>query len=1145
MNEPLHLTTGTDFLFKYLARSAALEVSHSSLLKLPCAIPNMHPAYDGGPDTAGGREQTDGVTENPRELHNPRRARLPAWTIREIPDSPGCTLILNIAGRPQIVHHHVPKPIRFTSTRADMSMSIVTRAMSASAKAMAEAREVDSLIERAVARSTDIFDEETREAPEADGQLNSTKETLHKLPYSSGTDVGYIGQRSELQHAPGDSAATTEGNRPKQHRAGARSKDRYRASTEAAGQAVLETQLEAAAILQEREATSGGDQVNHLPSTESLTQQGSFFETGVSDAPRSLSYERQAETTGDNAAHSGAGVQLVSISSDDSLLNQPVSPIQMRVKDMSQTEPGYSQTPTKETAAQESQVGSLPDVSSSHVTLQQSNVSATQAIEYPPIPKPPNPLDEEVLPADMVHVSVTPVHSMCSQEDPSVVESFTDNLVNSKRPSSPGAAEREESVKKLKAEPEVRTTRRQRQNARVYAKRARRKAQLAAVENAKLVKKQGEESTRNGQKGLAKHEDLTSYNCAIAEGLQAPQEPKEWEKIQRGHDLEEIAQSRQDDAPKVDLQLQQEKANKETTQKDKSNAKEEPGASLEDLQIQQEEVALKESSQLEHGHHSSVEQAQYDYDNSLEGGLQSEEASSTKEATRLEENDATEEPALYQTDLSLGVEANRLRDISSDVIERITQEGITPRKDLQTVAIEGAMGKENSAVEILDPSQSNGATEQAQESMTAQDIRTLTSKDQFKKKRGLGRVKRLKKEATAARMALEEADNAEAEDGETSNTEGASVETTNVAGPENGSGEDSRLEATAKKKRPDKRTRMKLQQQTLEVQQVLEESLKVQQSVKAQQAPQAQQAQQALQAQKAQVAQYSFIYDAIEKTDIPHNLSQLEAIASRFADHFGQVKQTDVPLRASSHNQSHHDIQTPHENLHNAIQRNGMPQNLDQLQSMASRFAKFSTKVVPSNFLCFSSSSDAAHYGRMIEDTGLPLAHLKNDLEYQRRTLLPLLQAGPPVLTTATLAHGNILKDMPASVGNTEIAGIQADNQLRHQDALLSLLNFAVALPITAKYTYTNVLAEASSNAIQAYSQSAPYVQDNSAAVESSSLSVQGHALSTVSKKALRKAAQEKKMGELEKRLRALEVENRFLKGMRDEDMYHEARVQL
>jgi hypothetical protein len=846
---------------------------------------------------------------------------------------------------------------------------------------MAEAREIDLLIERATARSTDAFAAKPREASTPDAQFNLPTETSHSPSSPSGAHMEHIGQRSALQHAPGDGATTTERNQIKQLRAGAerkRVKERYPEPMEAAEMIVVERQLEATTLLQERKPTERSDKVNHFLSTVSLTQQGTASEVSMSDVPSSYEYERQVDLTGKYTARSGAGMQLVSISSDHSLPDQSANPIQARVSHMSQTESGYRQTPMQEAVAQGSQVSCLPDVSSSHVTTSAgqlsplSNVSAAQASQDAPIPKPLSLLDKEALPVDLVHVSMTPALTMRSHEDPSLVESFTSNLMSLKRLSSTGATERKEPVKDLKAEPEVRTTRRQRQNARGYAKKAR-KAQLAANEYVKLMEKPhdinspGEDYTQNGQKEFAKYENYTSNNCAIPEGLQAQQEPGESEKLDRGHDSEPLAQDWQDGPPEDDLQSEQKVATEETTQEDKSDATQDLGANPEVLHIQQE-AALK---------------------------------------------------------------------------------------------------------------------------------------------------KRLNKEETAARLALEELKKAE-----TANTEAQSVETANAASPNNGSGDKSRFEKTATRKRPDKRTRMKLQQQDLE-------------------------AQRELATQQFQVTQSSFIYDTIEKTDIPYNLSQLETIASGLAEYVGQVKQINVTLPATCHNQSQHRIQAPHQHLHNAIQCDDIPENLNQLQFTVSRFAKHSTKILPSSFLRYNSTQDAAYYKRLMEDTGLPLVDSKKCIEQQHNIALPFFQADPSVPSTTTLAHSDSPKGVSAVLENTRISGDQVDKQLRHQDALLSLLNFVAALPTTAEYTYTDVLAKASADAVQAYNQSAPFLKGNVAAVKASSFSAQGSAPSTLSKKALRKARQGKKMEELEKRVRVLEVENRFLKGMHDEEMQHEARVQV
>ncbi|KAF2444684.1 hypothetical protein P171DRAFT_484779 [Karstenula rhodostoma CBS 690.94] len=426
-----------------------------------------------------------------------------------------------------------------------------------------------------------------------------------------------------------------------------------------------------------------------------------------------------------------------------------------------------------------------------------------------------------------------------------------------------------------------------------------------------------------------------------------------------------------------------------------------------------------------------------------------------------------------------------------------------------------------------DSIQFDDATEQTKEDPTAA---TATPAERYKKKkkRGLGRARRLKMKA---KLAKEQAAKAEADIATTANVEPPNANSTDAVDPDDESREDTKLgELAVQDKEPGQSNCMDLQQQDLE----------------AQQAHEVQQAQEVEQAQKAQS---SSIHDAIEKTGIPNNLSQLEAITSGFAKHFGLDKTPNVLSNVPSHELEPHrtrikrKTQTLFEKLDGFMQGKGTPQSLDALLSHVTKFEKASARAAGPNFFRYISNQDAAYFGRLMEVTGMPLAKSMEEL-HRSDTLASLFQPEASVPTVPARMIRDSSEAATTVAEATRLSGNQSPKHLRYQDALLSLLNFGASLPTTSKYSYRDVLAEESSDATQAYNQSTPYVQDGSTAVENSSLLEQDQTLKPLGANQRRKAGL-RQIDDLNKRLRALEVENRFLRGMYDEELLDEARVNL
>ncbi|KAL5432382.1 hypothetical protein PMIN05_008949 [Paraphaeosphaeria minitans] len=396
------------------------------------------------------------------------------------------------------------------------------------------------------------------------------------------------------------------------------------------------------------------------------------------------------------------------------------------------------------------------------------------------------------------------------------------------------------------------------------------------------------------------------------------------------------------------------------------------------------------------------------------------------------------------------------------------------------------------------------------------------------RKRGIGEVRRLEMEV---RLAREQAAEAVPENVTTANTENANGYSDCLDGEREK--EIELGEATNPEEEQDRSTLINLQQQYQGAQQT-------------QEVEQSEEAEQSQAVEQRQEDQTFSIYDAIERAGIPHNPNQLEAITSCLAKLFGLGKPPNVLSPVPSHvvkkkrSRARRRSKTLHEKLHDFMQGKGTPRSLDTLQSHVKYFGRYSWKTALPNFFWYNSDKDAAYFGRLREETGLRLARSMTEL-HERDTLLSLFRPEVSSPTETSRVIRGSRDDAESITGDDCDSREQSGKYLRYQDALLLLLNFGTSLPTVTQYSYKNVLAEESSKAVETYNLSTPYVPGDATAGGESS----GSQTPTPLGANQRRKAERRQIEELETRLRVLEVENRFLKGMHDKELLDEARVDL
>ncbi|KAL1610388.1 hypothetical protein SLS60_002055 [Paraconiothyrium brasiliense] len=161
------------------------------------------------------------------------------------------------------------------------------------------------------------------------------------------------------------------------------------------------------------------------------------------------------------------------------------------------------------------------------------------------------------------------------------------------------------------------------------------------------------------------------------------------------------------------------------------------------------------------------------------------------------------------------------------------------------------------------------------------------------------------------------------------------------------------------------------------------------------------------------------MYEAIELTSFPQNLGQLEDIASRFVESFRQDKQVNAPQPDSLQQESQSGTKPP--------------------------------------FIHHNPAQDFNFYLQLMEETGIPVGHSEKDQQHYE-ALLSLLQPGILKRTTRVPTHRALPDDVPITMKNGLRPQNEIDRPLNYQDALLSLLTFGASLPTTAQHLYTNML---------------------------------------------------------------------------------------
>jgi hypothetical protein len=273
------------------------------------------------------------------------------------------------------------------------------------------------------------------------------------------------------------------------------------------------------------------------------------------------------------------------------------------------------------------------------------------------------------------------------------------------------------------------------------------------------------------------------------------------------------------------------------------------------------------------------------------------------------------------------------------------------------------------------------------------------------------------------------------------------------------------------------------------------------------------------------------IYDAIKMTGVPQSLDQLEAVASQFMELFKRQEQSDHGYRDPNY-------RSQRDHIYNTLKQTDEFIDLQDLQRALSKSASISNEDTWTTFHRYHSVDEMSSHIRLMEQTGLPT----NFQMHQKDTGM----ATQETPTGTTLAPSTQLSSLQ-NVEALEKQKTQGENllskSLRHQDTLLALLNFRVSLPVATQDSYVQSLNEITEVAVRAYNASTPYVQEGSGScAPQEAPGTQGNAADPPEDmreiRSLRDKAEE-----LKKRVRALEIENRFLKGMRYGEFQEESRL--
>lgn len=280
------------------------------------------------------------------------------------------------------------------------------------------------------------------------------------------------------------------------------------------------------------------------------------------------------------------------------------------------------------------------------------------------------------------------------------------------------------------------------------------------------------------------------------------------------------------------------------------------------------------------------------------------------------------------------------------------------------------------------------------------------------------------------------------------------------------------------------------------------------------------------------------IYDAIKMTGVPQSLDQLEAVASQFMELFKRQEQSDHGYRHLNHDPDDPNYWSQSDHIYNTLKQTDEFIDLQDLQRALSKSASISNEDTWTTFHRYDSVDEMSSHIRLMEQTGL-----STDFQMHQKDTGLATQKTPTGTTMAPPAHLSSFQNVEAPDKQKTQDENLLSKSLRHQDALLALLNFRASLPVAPQSSYVQSLNEITEVAVRAYNASTPYVQEGSeSCAPQEAPDTQGSAADppedTREIRSLRDRVEE-----LKKRVRALEIENRFLKGMRYGEFQEESRL--